>query len=173
VRNRPCNDKGGGRLRGYGRTQGAKLEALLSQATGSGRSKLMLEPAAFARLQFFARMLRHDPCSAERSARLLWLNERGDVACAALTGAPVVIGRDPACDVVLASSHLSRRHCVVRWREAHGPAIALEIEDLSSSNGTLVNGTPMEPRISRRLRDGDVIELGGIALAVLVPPQAE
>ena len=46
----------------------------------------------------------------------------------------LVIGRENA-DLVLEDTEISRRHAVVRWR-----ALALEIEDLGSSNGTFVDG---------------------------------
>ena len=79
-------------------------------------------------------------------------------------GAGAVIGREAGGDVVLANRRVSRRHCAVRWTA--GDVRALEVEDLGSSNGTCVNGVPLPARGRRTLRDGDVIEIGGVALAV-------
>ncbi|BCJ48180.1 hypothetical protein GCM10010168_25400 [Actinoplanes ianthinogenes] len=67
------------------------------------------------------------------------------------------IGRDPACDFVLPSDLVSRRHAVVRRRGA-----GYEIEDLGSSNGTRVNGRPITGR--RALRSGDHVDLGDVQL---------
>jgi pSer/pThr/pTyr-binding forkhead associated (FHA) protein len=66
----------------------------------------------------------------------------------------VVIGRTPECDVILYDSGVSRRHARIF---VDGDAIA--IEDLGSSNGTLVNGAKVE---KRPLKDGDAITLGPV-----------
>lgn len=50
-------------------------------------------------------------------------------------GAPVLIGRDPSSGLVLADPRVSSRHAEVR-RTAEG----IEVTDLGSANGTLVNG---------------------------------
>ena len=66
--------------------------------------------------------------------------------------APVRIGREPSCDVLLADLTVSRRHARIGWDGAD-----LVVEDLDSSGGTFVNGE----RVSRAvLRPGDVIRLG-------------
>jgi serine phosphatase RsbU (regulator of sigma subunit) len=66
--------------------------------------------------------------------------------------APVRIGREPSCDVLLADLTVSRRHARVVWEGAD-----LVVEDLDSSGGTFVNGE----RVSRAVvRPGDVIRLG-------------
>jgi serine protease Do len=70
----------------------------------------------------------------------------------------VVIGRQGA-DLVLDDKRVSRRHAVVR---AVGGG--LEIEDLGSANGTSVNGAALAGR--KRLRDGDVLHIGGVRLTV-------
>jgi diguanylate cyclase (GGDEF)-like protein len=66
----------------------------------------------------------------------------------------VTIGRGEACDVVLASSSVSRRHARLELRAGEW-----WIRDLSSANGTWVDGVqlvPDEPRRGRALRFGDV-----------------
>ena len=66
----------------------------------------------------------------------------------------VVIGRDQKlADVILADNMVSRRHARISWK-----AIEFVIEDLGSSNGTCLNGTPlMKPHL---LRSGDRISIG-------------
>lgn len=65
----------------------------------------------------------------------------------------VGIGRLVECDVVLDDPNASRRHAEVR---ADGDGYVLV--DLGSTNGTTVNGQPID---HRRLVDGDVITIGG------------
>lgn len=76
-----------------------------------------------------------------------------------LTG-PVVIGRSPDADLVIADDFVSSLHAkIVRGPE--GPIL----EDLNSTNGTLVNGQPAQRPLA--LAAGDVIELGTIRLEVV------
>lgn len=87
-----------------------------------------------------------------------WLRHRG-------TAYPVhrgdcILGRSPHCFIVLSAEQVSREHAVVRLVDQ-----GLEIEDLSSRNGTRVNGRPVEGR--KRLDAGDAIEIGGERLEVL------
>jgi hypothetical protein len=71
---------------------------------------------------------------------------------------PTVIGRDPACDFVVLDPRVSRRHVVV---EPDGAAFILR--DLGSSNGTRLNGAPVE---RAELGLGDVITIGDSELCV-------
>jgi hypothetical protein len=64
----------------------------------------------------------------------------------------VVLGRSHECDVRVADLNVSRRHAEVR-EEGDGYVLV----DLSSTNGTLLNGRPVE---RQRLEDGDTITLG-------------
>ncbi len=74
----------------------------------------------------------------------------------------VLIGRDEECHVRLASSLVSRRHCVL-----HGSPEGLWVRDLSSQNGTFVNDVQVtEPVL---LKPGDVLLVG--ATQFQVPPQ--
>jgi predicted component of type VI protein secretion system len=70
----------------------------------------------------------------------------------------VTIGRSE-CDVTLEDDLVSRRHAIVRSTPG-----GLEIEDLGSRNGTLVNGERIEP--VRSLREGDIVEIGEFRLRV-------
>ena len=64
----------------------------------------------------------------------------------------LVLGRVAACDVVIEDGKASRRHARLIV-----DAGVVEIEDLNSSNGTLLNGKPVERRM---LRDGDEVRIG-------------
>lgn len=71
----------------------------------------------------------------------------------------IVIGRSPGADVVIADDFVSGRHARI---VPQGGEIVLE--DLGSTNGTLLNGS----RVSRptTLRPGDAIEIGQVRLKV-------
>ncbi len=71
----------------------------------------------------------------------------------ALTGDRMVIGRLKRCDICLPDANASREHAAIE-REGAGWVI----EDLGSTNGTLLNGERLTSRV--RLRDGDAIVIG-------------
>jgi len=64
----------------------------------------------------------------------------------------LVVGRDPACDIVLLDPRVSRRHASI---SPSGESV--RFTDLGSANGVLHNGRP-EP--GGALRAGDVLKLG-------------
>jgi FHA domain-containing protein len=61
---------------------------------------------------------------------------------------------------------VSRRHAVL-W----GTNDALFIRDLNSTNGTLINGFKLQPKVSYKLRNGDRIEVGQLhcTLRIVLP----
>jgi len=63
-----------------------------------------------------------------------------------------VIGREPGCDLCLADPQVSRRHARLICDNR-----GCRVEDLRSSNGTSVNGEPVQ---RRQLADGDSLALG-------------
>ena len=65
----------------------------------------------------------------------------------------VSVGRGADADIRLDSPEVSRRHARLRHRRG-----GIEVEDLSSSNGTLVNGVPVHGRA--RLGPGDRVQFG-------------
>lgn len=69
-----------------------------------------------------------------------------------LSGERMVIGRLRACDICLPDVNASREHAAL-VRDGAGWAI----EDLGSTNGTLLGGRPVK---RERLADGDVITIG-------------
>ena len=80
----------------------------------------------------------------------------------------IVLGKHSACDVVLTSGKVSRRHARV-FRENGN----LVVEDLKSTNGTMVNGKPVSGK--RVLANGDVIGIDAFEVrieAAASPPKA-
>src|SRR5687768_18595786 len=74
-------------------------------------------------------------------------------------GKVAVIGRDPACDLVLTDPKSSRRHAVV---EA-GPD-GLVLRDTGSANGVSVNGRKTDRAV---LKVGDSFRIGDVEITVL------
>jgi pSer/pThr/pTyr-binding forkhead associated (FHA) protein len=73
----------------------------------------------------------------------------------------VVIGRGRSADIVLSEPTISRAHAAVGF-----DGEAFFVQDLSSTNGTGVNGV-REPRME--LDDGDEILLGKLLLRISLP----
>lgn len=72
---------------------------------------------------------------------------------------PVVIGRSPSSDIVIDEPFVSATHARFTLQ---GPALVLE--DLNSTNGTLVNGHPISVPVT--LRDGDEVQVGDAIMRV-------
>ena len=73
-----------------------------------------------------------------------------------LDAGETIIGRASTANIKLGDDGVSRKHAKVVVDGA-----AVRIEDLGSSNGTLVNGDKVD---SRRLRDGDKIQIGSTTI---------
>ena len=71
------------------------------------------------------------------------------------------LGRGPECQVRFNSDWVSRQHCLLRV----GPATA-SLRDLSSRNGTLVNGTLI--REETPLADRDLVQVGPVTFEVRI-----
>ncbi|EMI46353.1 diguanylate cyclase [Rhodopirellula sp. SWK7] len=72
----------------------------------------------------------------------------------------LTIGRDIACDLVLDDASVSRRHVqLIRTPEGHA------LQDLGSTNGTLVNSIPIQGR--HVLNSGDNISIGSFIFKYL------
>jgi hypothetical protein len=88
-----------------------------------------------------AKLTLHPP---ERASRFLVVRE----------GESLVIGRDPACELVLEDPRVSKRHARLEWNGA-----GWSLEDLSSKNGTFVDGAPAA---GAPLKDDQWISFGGL-----------
>src|SRR2546421_11810619 len=73
-------------------------------------------------------------------------------------GTSVILGRQSDVDVVVASNKASRRHCEIKLTEK-----GLQLQDLKSANGTLLNGLKVD---TSALAAGDVIRIGELAIKV-------
>ena len=69
---------------------------------------------------------------------------------------PLTIGRLSECRIVLPDPNVSRRHAELTQQDG-----VVVVTDLGSTNGTLVNGKPIQ---SAALEDGDTITLGSTDL---------
>ncbi|WP_437229556.1 SpoIIE family protein phosphatase [Planctomicrobium sp. SH661] len=76
-------------------------------------------------------------------------------------GRQTVLGRDPTCDLVLNKRSISRFHAQVVMAQG-----TYYLEDMKSTNGTFVNGSRVQNRVS--LKDGDRIAMHDIPLAFFV-----
>jgi hypothetical protein len=72
---------------------------------------------------------------------------------------PVVMGRSPSSDIVIDEPFVSATHARYTLQ---GPALVLE--DLHSTNGTLVNGHPIDQPVT--LRDEDEVQVGDAIMRV-------
>lgn len=82
-----------------------------------------------------------------------------------LTGAPMVLGRDPDCDLCINDPSVSRRHAVFQ-PDGEGYAVL----DLNSTNGTSVNKVPVS---QCRLKDGDDLRVGNCIYRFLASSNVE
>jgi hypothetical protein len=64
----------------------------------------------------------------------------------------LTMGRVAGCDIVIDDTKASRRHARIVVQDG-----VVEVEDLGSSNGTMLNGKPVQRRV---VRDGDEIQIG-------------
>ena len=76
-----------------------------------------------------------------------------------IDGPEWVVGRDPANRLSIPDRLISRRHCAVTLADGR-----YHLRDLGSSNGTFVNGIPVEARV---LEHGDRIRAGDSVLMFL------
>jgi predicted component of type VI protein secretion system len=96
----------------------------------------------------------------------VWISEPGAKAprSQALPDGPTTFGRGDHCEVTFDDEAVSWDHLLIE-----GTGATLMATDLDSSNGTLLNGEALTR--PRRLRDGDVLQLGRFRLEVALPPQ--
>jgi pSer/pThr/pTyr-binding forkhead associated (FHA) protein len=66
---------------------------------------------------------------------------------------PVILGREEGVGISVRDPEMSRRHGRISWQEG-----SFVVEDLGSTNGTILNGVPITG--PQRLRPGDTIGMG-------------
>lgn len=86
------------------------------------------------------------------SVRLTCIDAVPSASDAVLTELPVTIGRGDEADICIRDTWSSRIHCRLSVRDNQ-----LHVQDLGSSNGTLVNGSRMT---DSPLQSGDQITIG-------------
>jgi len=74
---------------------------------------------------------------------------------------PFLIGRDPECHLRPASPLISKKHCAFTQRGGK-----VYIQDFESTNGTLVNGEPIDGECE--LKNNDKIKVGPIEFEVVL-----
>ena len=77
----------------------------------------------------------------------------------------MVIGRGKECDIVIAGTHLSRRHAEVSVEGNH-----LRIKDLSSANGTYLNELHID---NTTANNGDLLRMDVYSFRVVAPEPEE
>ena len=78
-----------------------------------------------------------------------------------------LIGRDNECDIVVSFPNVSRRHLKIVVDEK----LNVSAEDLSSLNGTEVNGVKLKGDIP--LENGDIVKVGSVTLKYLLEGEPE
>ena len=81
----------------------------------------------------------------------------------ALPNGATVFGRSKSCDICLLDSRLSRRHAAF-----HVERSRVLVEDLSSTNGVLLNGARIVGR--QELANGDQLVIGPCVITVIIDP---
>jgi two-component system, NtrC family, response regulator AtoC len=92
---------------------------------------------------------------------LLIISEGLPRVVALAQGVDVKVGRATTADVVIEDTSLSRLHAAFRLVGEH-----VEVEDLASSNGTVLRGTKIAPGHRERLAVGDSVHLGAVLVVV-------
>lgn len=72
---------------------------------------------------------------------------------------PIVIGRAPGADIVIPTDYVSARHARFSLN-----GITLVVEDLGSTNGTLLNGQPVN--YPTACSEGDIVTIGNVDMKI-------
>lgn len=91
-------------------------------------------------------------------ARLFVSSGPGRGARLELGAAPVVVGRDPGCDLRIPEPTASKRHLEVAWEQG-----SFHLRDLGSTHGTRLNG---EPVAAAQLADLDKVTVGDTTIVI-------
>ncbi len=80
-----------------------------------------------------------------------------------ITGTKFLIGRDPSCQLRPASQAISKIHCAILIHDG-----IVSVENFSSTNGTLVNGTPVQGK--QAIMSGDELKAGPLEFKIEIVP---
>ena len=72
---------------------------------------------------------------------------------------PIVIGRAPGADIVIPTDYVSARHARFSLT-----GTSLSVEDLNSTNGTLLNGHPVTEPVA--CSEGDIVTIGNVDIKI-------
>jgi hypothetical protein len=75
------------------------------------------------------------------------------------------IGRGKANDIILEEKSVSKRHAIITCQTMKDGDIKVQIADLHSTNGTLVNGNKIS---YHTLEDSDQLSIGSVQCAYLI-----
>lgn len=75
----------------------------------------------------------------------------------------LVVGRAADCDIQVRDLQVSRRHCLLIYRDGKW-----QLHDLCSNNGTIVNGVAIQ---HAELKHGDQLQFGSTVLTLAAAPQ--
>ena len=96
----------------------------------------------------------------QKPPRITLLSQAGTAAAPMVfESREVIIGRGPACDLILEDSTVSSHHARLFYRQGHW-----WLEDLHSTNGTLINGEPVTTPVV--LTSGDQFQCGQATFSI-------
>lgn len=72
---------------------------------------------------------------------------------------PLIVGRTPGADIVIPAEYVSSRHA-----KFYPQGSSLMVEDLGSTNGTLLNGRPV--RAATACSPGDTVTVGNVDIKI-------
>jgi pSer/pThr/pTyr-binding forkhead associated (FHA) protein len=72
-----------------------------------------------------------------------------------------ILGRRPECDLCIPLQVVSRRHCQLSQEDS-----TLKVRDLSSSNGTFLNGQKVSDEI--QVKPGDNLQVGPLTFTIQI-----
>jgi serine/threonine protein kinase len=130
---------------------------------------LMSQPGSLR--QSTMTMQQRGPLSASQTGvdRLNVVSEAGVSQVFPLTKDDMVIGRNPASDIVLSSEKVSRTHARVTRR----PDGTFTITDLGSANGTWLNNERLAPNVASNWTPGQTIRVGDFQITLQLASGAQ
>lgn len=98
---------------------------------------------------------------SEMNVSLILLKKDGTQKVLPIRDKATILGRRPDCDICIPLQVISRRHCQLSQEGS-----VLKVRDLSSSNGTFLNGSKVEDEIV--INAGDNLQIGPLTFTVQI-----